>query len=184
MTLVKNTDWSDTNIIRAGIIPYIDVGHTRFYGLGIASDVGDLCDFGGHKELIDKDLLDTAIREYEEESFNLFGKLTREMLMNCLVLKGIDTYEILLPVYGNLYNYTLTFQKLVGNNKKHEIQNFIWLTYNQLTLTNVYINGVNILLIYNKICHALNIPLTDDVDQSNDYCLYIRTKILVVFVLL
>jgi len=174
---VNEINWNDDKYIRSGIIPYIDINNSRFYAFGIANIVGDLCDFGGHREIIDNDLLDTAIREYQEESLNIFGILNRKMLENFNVLEGKDTIEILLPVSGSLYYYSQKFQELINGNKDHELQNIVWLSYDQFNSGLKLINGVNIIFMYEKIRDAFNISSNykSKINQSSDLSIYVRT---------
>ncbi|CAH6418468.1 Hypothetical protein HVR_LOCUS167 [uncultured virus] len=129
---VKNIDWNNRKYIRAGVIPFVQRGEIRFFGFGVENGVAAIGDFGGHYENKDRDLLDTAIREYNEEAFQVFGELNREMLQNCYVLEGNDTLEILLPVRDPFYQYTQKFHELVGSNIEHEVQSIVWLSRRQV----------------------------------------------------
>lgn len=132
MYRVADIDWDHPKYIRAGIIPYIIQNNIRFYGFSIDGEIGQLGDFGGHRELIDRDVLDTAIREYEEESLNLFGQLTRESLQDCFVLDGVDTVEILVPIPTAFYPYTYAFRQTIGTKTDLEAQNIVWLSRRQV----------------------------------------------------
>lgn len=152
---VRDVNWNDRRFIRAGIIPIIDKGGVRFFGFGVENGVAAIGDFGGHREKIDKDALDSAIREYSEEGLNVFGEFTRDMLQDCYVIEGIDTIEILVPVPGPLYQYSEIFRSMVGDNINHEVQDIIWLSRRQL-LTAIdsqesAFNGVKIYHMYNRI---------------------------------
>lgn len=155
---LNNPEW-----IRAGIIPFINSEGIIIYAFGIGNIIGDICDFGGHREAIDTDLLDTAIREYEEESLNIFGRLTREMLQDCEVLEGIDTMEILVPITGMPYSYTTDFLNLIGDNTDHEIQNIVWLTKQQLLTIvdaqNTVVDNIKIFYMYDKIYNVIKLNI-------------------------
>ena len=129
---VRDMNWNDPKYIRAGIIPVVEQHGVRFYGFGLDNNVGQLGDFGGHYEHVDADLLDTAIREYEEESLNVFGVLTRDLLQDCVVLDGTDTIEILVPVPPPFYAYTQRFRAMITTNTEHEIQDIVWLSAKQV----------------------------------------------------
>lgn len=152
---VRDVNWNDPKFIRAGIIPIIDQGSVRFFGFGVENGVAAIGDFGGHKEKIDKDLLDAAIREYSEEALNIFGEITREMLQDYYVIEGVDTVEILIPISGSLYQYTEAFRSLVGDNIFHEVQDLIWLSRRQLLTAidsqEISFDGVKIYHMYNRI---------------------------------
>lgn len=152
---VSDVNWNDRKFIRAGIIPIIDQGGVRFFGFGVENGVAAIGDFGGHREKIDKDALDSAIREYSEEGLNVFGEFTRDMLQDCYVLEGVDTVEILVPVPGPLYQYTEIFRSMVGDNINHEVQDIIWLSRRQLLTAidsqELSFDGVKIYHMYNRI---------------------------------
>lgn len=66
----KNTNfiWSQNYVCRAGIIPFMkDYNGTTWLLLGIAKDNGKFADLGGRTEK-DETTLETARREYGEES--------------------------------------------------------------------------------------------------------------------
>lgn len=151
--LVSEVDWTDEKWKRAGIIPYIEKNGVKFYAFGVENAVAAICDFGGHREASDGDALDTAIREYREESLAVFGPMSREQLQDCTVIEGYGTLEILVPVSGELFSYTEAFHNLLGNNAKHEVQNIIWLSRTQLL---VVINSQGATLWGTKIYHMYN----------------------------
>lgn len=131
---VSETDWNNKKYIRAGIIPYIEEKGIRFYAFGLENCFATIGDFGGHKEKRDHDALDTALREYVEESLNVFGILTRDKVKDCVVIDGKDTAEILVPVEGPMFQYSNKFKQLIGSNPLHEVQNIVWLSRKQLLL--------------------------------------------------
>lgn len=179
LQFANSINWNDNKYIRGGIIPYNIINNTCYYAFGIANIVGDLCDFGGHREITDNDLLDTIIREYQEECFNIFGELDRQMLLNLCVLETDETVEILLPVTGSLYEYTYKFRNIINNNEKLELQNIVWITYKQLNLCSACINNVDIVFIYDKISNCFNLPhKKKNLNQSTKHAINIRTNYL------
>ena len=63
---------------RAGVLPYCSNSRGELvYWFGVDSESYQLADFGGGRDSLDDDILDTAIREYAEESFNLLPPLSR-----------------------------------------------------------------------------------------------------------
>ena len=120
--------------VRAGIIPYQIIGKHIVFAFGLDGNNNSIVDFGGHIEKIDQDLIETAIREYSEESFNVFGSLTRQRLTGCDILQGHDTIEILYPVNCNIYQISKLFKQLASANYNHETRNIVWLTLNQVKI--------------------------------------------------
>lgn len=158
---VRDINWSDRKYIRAGIIPIVIQGNIKFFGFGIENKVAAIGDFGGHKENIDNDVLDAALREYREEALNVFGDITRDMVQDFCVLEGIDTVEILVPVPGPIFRYTEIFRSMIGNYANHEVQNIIWLSKKQLLIAidsqESAFNGIKMYHMYNKIWETIRL---------------------------
>jgi len=68
------------NIKRAGVIPYIKKNNTVIFILGLDEAIASISDFGGTREAKDADPLETALREFQEESFGVLGGLSRKNL--------------------------------------------------------------------------------------------------------
>jgi len=123
--------------IRGGIIPYLDTPNGHLYGFGIDADYGTLIDFGGHREDFDYDILDTARRELSEESFDVFGKPSREELLNLPVLYNRTDMEIFWPIQGNAEDLQHNFRILVSQAHPDDVENIdlVWLTPEELSTT-------------------------------------------------
>jgi len=132
---VRDINWNDPKYRRVGMIPVIEQGKILFFGFCIEPLIGAISDLGGHRDAEDIDGLHTLIREYQEESFNIFGTLTKDMLQDCLVLENKRNLELLIPLKGPFYKYTERFHQLLGSNTEHEAQNIIWLSQQQLLNT-------------------------------------------------
>lgn len=132
MLTVSEINWTkiDKNIIRAGVIPYTHHDGVTYFAFGVDSNNCSWVDFGGHKEVYDNDLLDTVIREYLEESYKVFGPLTRKNLQPHFVMDGPESVEILVPVAPPFHNYVKNFNNLVTPD--NEISTIIWLNRQQL----------------------------------------------------
>lgn len=158
---IEDINSNDKKYIRAGIIPFIRYQNSKIYAFGLGNVTGDICDFGGHKDCEDNDLIDTAIREYNEESFGIFGNFNRESLKNSEVIDGVDTIEILVEVNGNISDYNRRFKNILNNNYNHEIQDIIWLSKKQLLVAidseDIQKDGVKIFHMYSKIRNVLSI---------------------------
>lgn len=160
MIKVKDFNWTNQKLKRAGIIPYTFHNNIKLFAFGIDGAIASITDFGGHFEKQkDRDRLDTAIREYHEECHDIFGKLDRDMLQNCDVLEGTDTAEILLPVDNKFLDFTKNFSKLPKQSDE-EINNIFWLTKSQLITIldsqHVTSNGTKPFIMYYRILDTLN----------------------------
>lgn len=183
MKQVKNVDWNDPRLIRSGIIPYyVTNSGIVLYAFGVEEKVAGLCDFGGHKENIDIDCLDSALREYDEECLSIFGRLDRQIVQDCFVLEGIDTNEILVKVSNTIspFSYSYHFYQLIKGNTKHEIQQIIWLTTDQLVFF-LHHPEIKMFYMYYRIRKTLlkyfggvdvDDPITTPINPSRNNCLY------------
>lgn len=131
--IVSSFNLNNERYIRGGIIPVtsVDGEEILFFGVGYN---GELTDFGGHREHIDKDIVETAMREYQEEVHNLFGILNRDILLSSWAVDGVDTLEIFyrLPAMtrDHLNYYNDVFAPTVTDND--EIHNIVWIPTTQL----------------------------------------------------
>lgn len=160
---VSQVNWRDPRLIRSGIIPYILHNNTVYYCFGIEPYVGALTDFGGHYEQSDTDLLDSAIREYSEECFGVFGTLTRESMQNYRVILGQDTNEILVPVENLPGKFVERFRQTLQSLPKpseHEIQDIVWLSHVELydILANHRDHGYMYARVRNTLVKLFNLP--------------------------
>jgi hypothetical protein len=148
---VREIDWAHPKYKRAGIIPVVERDGTLFFGFSVSTWDGAMGDFGGGREKSDVDALDTALREYSEESFNVFGVLTRDMLQDCLVIQTPQTIEIIVPVPGPFYQYTERFREILRHQPNDEVQNIVWVSRAQLILILNQHTSSKLYLIYDKI---------------------------------
>lgn len=78
-TTINNLDLEKVRPQRAGIIIYTMVQGRVYFGFGLDTKTHDLTDFGGHV-IYGKDInvVDGAIREFEEETLGIFTSFTLE----------------------------------------------------------------------------------------------------------
>lgn len=159
MKRVRDIDWTDPRLIRSGIIPYTSIHNTILLGLPVETGIASLSDFGGHIEESDGDALNAALREYSEESYDVFGPLTRNSIADCYVLEGPTTNEILLPVPPLPLDYSQEFRRLASLDEKAEADDIAWLTLNQVQLlyteSTLAVNGIKLWLSYSPVTDTL-----------------------------
>ncbi len=69
---------------RAGVIPYTVYKGATYFGLGLDADSHDLTDFAGSvKYRSDRDVVTGAMREFHEETLNIFEYLPKECISIC-----------------------------------------------------------------------------------------------------
>lgn len=126
---------SSLNIPRAGIIPYTIVNGQIFIIFGLERGIGSISDFGGKKEANDRDLIDTALREFREETLNQFPEISREGLINLnpICLYDDITFEILFPlIIKDFYHFTVAMNDFLGSRQEAEIYSIFFISPDQL----------------------------------------------------
>lgn len=122
---------------RGGIFPFIIEIKTKtpLYIFGIDRDYLTLMDFGGHREPEDLDIIETAIREFGEESLGIFGPLTRNSLKGQYII-GDGMFQIFHNLGScdipTLHSLRSQFQRRVSLEENPENIDFVWLNDNQL----------------------------------------------------
>jgi len=120
---VRDINWADTTLKRSGIIPINFDGNNKWIGLTITSYAASIGTIGGSYEDKDHDLLDTAIREYNEELGGNFPIITIDDVINCYAIKSNYMIIILLPLV-HLPTYSF-----IPND---EVHNILWITSTQM----------------------------------------------------
>jgi len=71
---VDQVDWKHYNVGRAGVIPYVIINGHIYFCLGVDRRSQEFTDFGGGVSFyVDRDPVATALREFKEESKEVFG---------------------------------------------------------------------------------------------------------------
>jgi hypothetical protein len=154
-------------LIRGGIIPYIVVpttdGDQIIYGLGLDSTSADLTDFGGKRDPRDRDIIDTAIREFGEETLSVFGQLTPRDLIGSRIIYDSQS-AIIFYRYdidpNEISNLIEEFNHRAKQLRQSEITTLIWLTRDQIRraidLNRYTIDGFQPFIIYYPTLRLLN----------------------------
>lgn len=127
---VKDIKTEDLETVkRAGIIAYTTYKNCVWFGLGIDRRSKDISDFGGKKERRDRTIFDTAIREFSEESLDIYGKLDRSKLDNCLAVYNQSSLIIFLNLKTKIKDAKKNFKKEVDTRKLKyvEMEDPIWI---------------------------------------------------------
>lgn len=123
---VRDVNWADPDIVRAGVIPIAFDGTNMWIGLGVSMFASTINTIGGAHEVQDHDLLDTAVREYNEEVGPNMQHIVPESVINCYAIKTSYTIQILLPIRAPPTNFKPT----------EELYTMIWITPGQLQIMN------------------------------------------------
>lgn len=101
---------------RGGIIPFkFNDDESVSYFLSIQRGKGDISDFGGHREDFDENIISTILREYREESNEVFGIIEGRDLKDLDLVETEDTVDILYPVEVNLKDIRRKFKRVFNN---------------------------------------------------------------------
>jgi|DewCreStandDraft_4_1066084.scaffolds.fasta_scaffold02053_33 hypothetical protein len=154
----RQVDWSDGKFRRGGILPYTVIDGVRLYCFALDSSSADLTDFGGRRDRRDKDILETALREFYEESLGVFGNIRYSDLLNLeAIYTRVDedryTMMLLLPVnVTDLIEPGEEFSRRAAEHIDHENRALVWLTQGQvlrvLDLDQKIINREVLFIIY------------------------------------
>ena len=87
---------------RAGLIPYVIQDGKLLFGFAIDANYHGLTDFGGHRDSEDISILQTIMREVEEETYGAFDFISENDLLSSLSFEGPNgTLEVLVLVEEN-----------------------------------------------------------------------------------
>lgn len=117
---------------RAGIILYTSYSDIVYLCLGRDSRTHEFSDFGGRSEK-GEFAVDTALREFHEETVNAF-RIDKEDIMDSLCVYDRDSMVIFVRVLENPNTMCTLFNKKVETCKKPEVCGLVWIDFFNLTL--------------------------------------------------
>lgn len=148
------------NIKRGGCIPYTIYKGKLYICFGRHNPSRDLTDFGGGKQ-VNEDIIDCAVRECNEESRGIFGKITKEIVsrFNCLynsemliILIYIEAADGSNIMENSKHQFENNIQEIVKNkvsaknkrNEQLEVLELVWISEEQ-------IENISSLPLFNKV---------------------------------
>jgi hypothetical protein len=146
-TTVQNLNLEYVKPQRAGIIIYTVINGSIYFGLGLDAKTHDLTDFGGgviYKK--DINVIRGAIREFEEETLEIFDTITVDDLKQCPVI--YDNNNLIIFVHMDLdpdetcRAFHLKYKQITDSNstffpdgkkkiKDPEVCGITWLTWEE-----------------------------------------------------
>ena len=148
INVVFGRDLKTVRSKRASVAPYTFIKNTKtgkyelFVLMGIHAKSGEVTDFGGGVKKDECDL-QASLRELNEETFEMFNKVSMEYIESCVAItrpayetvikptntkvrtEGIST--IFLPVSNEQFERASTeFKKLASNDSDREIREIMW----------------------------------------------------------
>lgn len=118
------------SIRRAGIVVITRYKKQSWFGFGIDRKSGDFSDFGGAKIKKDIDIFETALREFHEESLEVFGTLKREDIENCWAVYDKKNLIIFVPLMTSPKKVIKNFKTKV--NSDDEMSGIVWVRQHAL----------------------------------------------------
>lgn len=136
-TTVDKLDLATVKSKRAGIVIYTTINDCIYFGFGLDSRTHDLTDFGGHVEYIkDSTPVHGAIREFEEETLNIFVPFDIKDIKQCLTIYDLSNLIIFVRMNVDPEKVCVSFNKqfqqsISKNNDIPEVCGITWLTYEE-----------------------------------------------------
>lgn len=131
MEVLSSRNLASKYWVRAGMIPYVEQNGQFLFGFAIDATYQGLTDFGGHRDPGDSDILETIMREVNEETYGTFNFITEEDLLESLSFAGDNgTLEVLVFMNENPSEITnRLMKKLDIHQKRGEVLESIGITW-------------------------------------------------------
>jgi hypothetical protein len=171
---VKNIDWSKQRQRRAGVIVYFIHNDEIVFGMGSDSSYREITDFGGGFESsADTDPLDTALREFKEETLGVYGDIDRDAVSECVVILNQSMLIMFVPLKFDPNRITEMFGEKLSGEREPEINELVWISKHtfldmitdqykskpskQTMNTNTFsVDNINSRRIYNRVSNFLS----------------------------
>lgn len=116
------------DVVRGGVIPYINQGKVRKYCLGVDRKSGDISPFMGKILASDKTVVDGCMREWEEESLNVFASYKQKKV----VLMHTKRMAIIFIRFDIEADAPIAaFRAQVKNTPASEMKDILWFTHTE-----------------------------------------------------
>jgi hypothetical protein len=139
-TTVKKIDCKYIRPQRAGVILYSKSSKFTIFSFGVDSKSHELTDFGGGVEYNKRkeNAIEGALREFNEETLDIFATLKYEDIMDCNVIYDENNLIIFIPINEKIetinYIFNKKYQETNINGKIAEVCNIRWLSNSELNL--------------------------------------------------
>ena len=134
-TTVKNINLECVKPERAGIIIYTVVDGAVYFGLCVDAKWHDLTDAGGRVNESDRDVIQGAIREFEEETLGIFEPIKFDHIKDCPVI--YDDQNLIIFMYLDLDPNLISEAFLESYNQTPKRRNYpevcgiTWITWEE-----------------------------------------------------
>jgi hypothetical protein len=156
VTKVSLLNLSTIKPARGGIIISTIIEGMKWFCFGQDWKTGEITDFGGgicygqdlktglvvgrkrrnyrrdgdshrDKEIIDKDIVQGCLREFKEESLDVFPEITKQILDDSEALFTEKMMIIIIPLSVNPIEISKTFEEQVSKLERHEVRKLFWI---------------------------------------------------------
>ena len=130
--LLHELDGKTAGCERAGVILYTVENGQIYYGLGLDSEYLELTDFAGSVSRKDRDAVEAALREFREETLDIFGELPREQTLRGTALWDGKNLVLLVRCLSNRSLVSALFRARCTLAKKPEVKEILWFSAQEL----------------------------------------------------
>lgn len=126
-TKVGNVDLENVRPRRAGVILYTTHNDTVYFGMGMDEATHDITDFGGgirYKQ--DLNVINGALREFDEETLGIFDVMTIDDVIKCPVLYDDKMLIIFIRLDENPEMISRVFLRKYECSRNQEICSIVW----------------------------------------------------------
>lgn len=156
---VREINVREIHPARAGIIPYYYSEEETYFMLGIDTKFHELTDLSGSVKYKKESCIDCAIREFNEESLNVFSIDKNQILENYAFYDEENMVIFARLELNNFEEIQKTFKKRLERNNHPEICGLVFLTSSQFTdlilKETGIINGFESVRMYERIRNFL-----------------------------
>lgn len=122
--------------MRGGVIPCVIKDGQLYFCFGIDSKYKEITDLaGGISYKKDKNFINGCLREFEEETLGVFGKITTSQMNKSIVIcsNNNSSCAIILPLQVKMNDITNKFLDKSKKTKHNlEVENLIWISYKEV----------------------------------------------------
>lgn len=153
---VLNMPLGEITSKRGGILPVLSINGNKYFCFGVDRRSGDLTDFGGSKEKSDKNIISCSLREFKEESGEIFTEPGVGTLLSSYAVADESTFIMFMNVHVNADYIRMLFHKKYNFRGNREIRDIVWVSleelYMQLLLGEESIIFYRVRRLLAKIC--------------------------------
>lgn len=129
---VSDIDWGEQNQKRAGVIPYVNYEGEILFCLGRDTSSYNLTDFGGGVKKEDRNPIEGGLREFREESLNVFGEIDITNIKDNIVVYCQNMMIIFVEFKVNPRIIIEKFKSRVQKEKNPEVCDITWISKDEM----------------------------------------------------